>query len=76
MFGNGNVIKNLLILVLVVMRMYSYSAFSNVLVLIHHQCTRTSTHETYSAPGLLDLVDSATLLGITIHNKLSRGIYK
>ena len=41
MFGNGNVIKNVLVLLLVLVRMYSYSAFSNVLVLIHHQCTRT-----------------------------------
>ena len=41
MFGNGNVIKNVLVLLIVLVRMYSnlYSTFSNVL--IHHQCTRT-----------------------------------
>ena len=43
--------------VLVLMEMYSYSALSNVLVLVlsHHQCTHTRTllMKMYSAPGLI-----------------------
>ena len=49
MFANGNVIKrNVLVLLLILVRMYSYSAFSNVIILVHHQCTRT--HENVLGP--------------------------
>ena len=55
MFGNGNVIINVLILLLVLVRMYLNAAFSNVLVLIHHQCTRTCTHENLLGPRSADI---------------------
>ena len=44
----NNIIQDVLV------EMYSYSALSNVLVLSHHQCTRTCTllMKMYSAPGL------------------------
>ena len=44
MFGNENVTKNVLILLLILVIMYSCSAFSNVLILV--------LMKMYSAPGL------------------------
>ena len=55
--------------------MYSYSAFSNVLVLIHHQCTRTHTHThpssmysySYSYSSIINV-----LVLILIHHQCTR----
>ena len=44
-----NIIQDVPVLV----EMYSCSALSNVLVLSHHQCTRTLVMKMYSAPGLV-----------------------
>ena len=45
MFGNGKFIKTVLVVLPVLVRLYSFSDFSIVLVrvLIYHQCTRTGT---------------------------------
>ena len=51
-FGNGNVIKNVPVLLFVLVRMYSYSAFGNVLILTIVNLLVLVLVKMYSAPGL------------------------